>query len=80
MKKLFVSHCDADIKVRMASKSESITPSNFRQHKIIDALSKSDTLLALMTINALAKPMFPPTERLVSVPENAFPPVYISQV
>ena len=47
---------DADIKVCMASKPESITPGNLRQHKTIDALSKSDTLLALMTINALASP------------------------
>ena len=47
---------DADIKVCMASKSESITPGNFRQHKTIDALSQTDTLLVLMTVNALASP------------------------
>ena len=44
------------IKVCMASKPESITPGNHRQHQTIDALSKSDTLLALMTVNALASP------------------------
>ena len=47
---------DAGIKVFTAAKPESITPGNFRQHKTIDALSKSDTLLVLMTVNALASP------------------------
>ena len=44
------------IKVFTASKPESITPGNLRQRKTIDSLSKSDTLLALMTVNALASP------------------------
>ncbi len=44
------------IKVFTTSKPESITPVNFPQHQTIDVLSKSDTLLALMTVNALASP------------------------
>lgn len=47
---------DADIKVCIASKPESINPGNFPQHTTIDTLSKSDTLLALMTVNALTSP------------------------
>ena len=44
------------IKIFTAPKPESITLGNFPQHQTIDALSKSDTLLALMTVNALASP------------------------
>lgn len=47
---------DAGIEVFMAARSESINPGDVWQDKIIDALSETDVLLVLMTVDAVYKP------------------------